>query len=335
MVAVIARRKNVAASGLRPMEPSHDLAGVARLIQTSFADELDRAGRAALREMRNMSRLGPLLWWLDRMSIDFNEYLSGFVWVEGGQIVGNVTVSRAAPGSQRWIISNVAVAEPYRRRGIARALVDAAIELIREWNGQVVTLQVRDNNAPAVHLYQSMGFQGIFGTAYLRLGRVPEVKSIGVDSARLRSRHFAPADARREYELACAAMPEKVQIEQPVRLSRYRLGFEQSLADWARPLAGGGSTLRLVLDSEGHFQAAITAETGTWWRESQISLMVHPALRGQVEKGLINRALFHLRRWPRRVTLVRHPSYHPEGIEAFRSFGFREERTLLWMRREL
>ena len=122
------------------MEPSRDLAGVARLIQTAFADELDRAGRAALREMRNMSRLGPLLWWLDRMSIDFNEYLSGFVWVEGGQIVGNVTVSRAAPGSQRWIISNVAVAEPYRRQGIARALVDAAIELICERNGQVVAI---------------------------------------------------------------------------------------------------------------------------------------------------------------------------------------------------
>ena len=295
------------------MEPSRDLAGVARLIQTAFADELDRAGQAALREMRNMSRLGPLLWWLDRVSIEFSELLSGFVWVEDGQIVGNVTVSRAAPGSRRWIISNVAVAEPYRGRGIARALVDAAIELIREWSGQVITLQVRDNNAPAVHLYQSMGFQGIFGTAYLRLDRVPELKPVGLDSVRLRPRRFTPAEARREYELACAATPEKVQLEQPVRLSRYRLGFEQSLSDGVRPLAGGGPTLRLVLESEGHLQATITAETGTWWRESRLLMMVHPASRGQVEKELVSHALFHLRRWPRRVTLVRHPATTRRG----------------------
>jgi ribosomal protein S18 acetylase RimI-like enzyme len=317
------------------MEPSRDLAGVARLIQTAFADELDRAGQAALREMRNMSRLGPLLRWIDGASIEFSELLSGFVWVEEGQIVGNVTVSRAAPGSRRWIISNVAVAEPYRGRGIARALMDAAIELIREWSGQIVTLQVRDNNAQAVHLYQSMGFQGIFGTAYLRLDRVPEVKPIRLDSARLRPRRFTPADARGEYDLACAATPEKVQIEQPVRLRRYRLGFEQSLADGARGLVGGGPTLRLVLEKESHVEATITAETGTWWSESRIFMTVHPASRGQVEKELASHALYHLRSWPRRVTLIRHPNYHPEGIEAFKSFGFREQRTLLWMRRDL
>jgi len=335
MVAVIARRKEAAASGLRPMEPSRDLAGVARLIQTAFAEELDRTGRAALREMRNMSRLGPLLWWLDRMSVDFNEFLSGFVWVEGGQVVGNVTVSRALPGSQRWIISNVAVAEAYRGRGIARALMDAAIELVREWRGQVVTLQVRDNNAPALHLYHNMGFRGIFGTAYLRLDRVPAVGAVRLDSARLRPRRLSTTDARREYELACAAIPEKVQIEQPVRLSRYRLGFEQDVADWARRLVGGDHTLRLVLEGENHFEATVKAATGTWWRESQINLMVHPASSGQVEKQLVSHALHHLRHWQQRVTLVRHPTYHPEGIETFKSFGFREERTLLWMRREL
>jgi len=135
--------------------------------------------------------------------------------------------------------------------------------------------------------------------------------------------------------LACAAIPEKVQIEQPVRLSRFRLGFEQDVADLTRRLVGGDQTLRLVWENEDHFEATVTAETGTWWRESQINLMVHPASRGQVEKQLVSHALHHLRHWHQRVTLVRHPTYHPEAIETFKSFGFREERTLLWMRREL
>lgn len=334
MVAVIARRK-AKDSGLRPMEPARDLGGVARLIETAFADELDRAGQTALREMRNMSRLGPLLRWLDWASIEFNELLSGFVWVEEGKIVGNVTVSRAAPGSQRWIISNVAVAEPYRGLSIARTLMDAAIELICEWGGKVITLQVRDNNTHAMHLYRSMGFREIFGTAYLRRNCSPVVGPIPLDTSRPRPRRFTTADAHKEYELACAATPENVQIEQPIRLARYRLGFEQNLADWTRRPAGGGPSLRLVCDGDARLEASLTAETGTWWRESRISLTVHPELRGQLEKELIGHALHHLRHWPQRITLARHPTYHPEAIEAFKSFGFQEERTLVWMRHDI
>ncbi len=334
MVAVIARRKTES-SGLRPMEPARDLAGVARLIQAAFADDLDRAGRAALREMRSVSRLGPLLWWLDRASVEFGDLLSGFVWVEEGQIVGNVTVSRAAPGSHRWIISNVAVAEPYQGRGIARALMDAAIELIREGHGRIVTLQVRDDNAAALHIYRTMGFQEIFGTAHLRLDRVPTVRPLSLSPTRLRPRRFTAADARMDYELACAATPEPVQIERPIRLMRYRLGLEHRLADWFRRLAGGGPTLRLVQETEDRFDATVIAEPGTWRGENRISLTVRPSSRGLIERELISHALHHLARWSQRVTKVRHPTYHPEGIQAFKAFGFREIRTLLWMKREL
>jgi hypothetical protein len=89
------------------------------------------------------------------------------------------------------------------------------------------------------------------------------------------------------------------------------------------------------LEGDGRFEATLTAQTGTWWRESRIFLMVHSDARGQVERELISRALHHLRQWPKRTALVRHPTYHPQGIEAFKSFGFREERTLEWMRRDL
>jgi ribosomal protein S18 acetylase RimI-like enzyme len=334
MVAVIARRRTEE-SGLRPMEPGRDLAGVASLIQDAFEDELDRAGQAALREMRSMKRLGPLLWFLDNASLEFSQLLSGFVWVEEGQIVGNATVSRAAPGSNRWIISNVAVAEAFRGRGIAWALMDAAIELIREWEGRTVILQVRDNNAPALHIYHTLGFDQVFGMAHLRLDRVPDVSPRALSSTGVRPRRFDVNDARRDYELALADSPKQVQLERPVRFTRYRLGLEHRLTDWLRQLVGGGASLRLVLESEGRFDATIVAEPGTWWRENQIKMTVHPSARGRVEEVLIGQTLHYLQPWGRRATLVRHPTYHPEGIEAFKSFGFVEERTLLWMKLEL
>ena len=104
--------------------------------------------------------------------------LTGFVWVEDGQVVGNVTLTQMLYVSDRWIISNVAVARPYRGRGIACSLMSAALDLVREWRGKVVTLQVRDDNVSALHIYQTMGFAALFGTSYLRLDQVTPVSPL-------------------------------------------------------------------------------------------------------------------------------------------------------------
>ena len=74
------------------------------------------------------------------------------VAVEDGQVLGYVgsqTVLREAD------MMNVAVAAAYRRRGIARMLVE---ELIRQLDAYQLTLEVRQSNAPAIALYESMGF---------------------------------------------------------------------------------------------------------------------------------------------------------------------------------
>ena len=317
------------------MEPDRDLTGVANLIQSAFAEELDRNGQGMLREMRSMSRLGPLLWWLDQFSVEFNELFSGFVWVEEGQIVGNVTISRATPGSRRWVISNVAVANSYRGRGIAQALMDAAIELVHEWHGSAISLQVRDDNLPALHIYHKLGFHAAFGTAYLRLERVPPVKPLPLDPARFRPIRFGGADGRKAYQLAQTVIPEAEQIERPIRRSQYNLGFEDRLGEWSRRWVGGGPVLRLALETRGNFDAIVTATPGAWWEEHRLTLMVHPSSRGYVEHDLLSHALHYLWRWPQRATLTRHPTYHPEGIEAFKAYDFQEQRTLLWMKREM
>jgi ribosomal protein S18 acetylase RimI-like enzyme len=334
-MATAAIRQQKQFSGLRPIEPSRDLGKVASLIQSAFADDLDRAGQSMLREMRTLSRLGPLLWWFDQASPAVNDLLSGFVWVEDGQVVGNVTVSQAAPASQRWVISNVAVAPEYRGRGIARMLMQAALDSIRAWQGRHVTLQVRDDNAVALHLYRSLGFREVFGTTYLRLDQVPGDIRPPTNALGMQLRRLSGGDAQQAYQLARLAIPEAVQVEQPIRATRYALSFETRLGDWFKALLGSGPTLRLVAVNQDRLEALLIAEPAAWRAEGHISLIVHPACRGLVERDLIARALSHLRKWSQRVAVARHPTYHPEAIEAFASFGFRKERTLLWMKCEL
>ncbi len=58
-------------------------------------------------------------------------------------------------------ILNLGVAEPVRRRGIARALVRS---LLAEFSGRgvrTVFLEVRESNRPARRLYESFGFREV------------------------------------------------------------------------------------------------------------------------------------------------------------------------------
>ena len=56
-------------------------------------------------------------------------------------------------------ISNVAVMPAFRGRGIARNLLEAAIENARQQGVKDFTLEVRAGNLPALHLYESLGFR--------------------------------------------------------------------------------------------------------------------------------------------------------------------------------
>ena len=80
------------------------------------------------------------------------------VWLvalEGEQVVGYV-------GSQTVIdesdMMNIAVHPDFRRRGIAEALVADLEAALRQRGSRALTLEVRDSNAPAIALYEKLGF---------------------------------------------------------------------------------------------------------------------------------------------------------------------------------
>lgn len=54
-------------------------------------------------------------------------------------------------------VTNVATLPEYRRRGIAKALINKALENEMEF----ITLEVRESNIPAINLYSSFGFEKV------------------------------------------------------------------------------------------------------------------------------------------------------------------------------
>ena len=80
------------------------------------------------------------------------------VWEEDGQVLGYV-------GSQTVLdetdMMNVAVSAQARRRGIAQALVEALVIQLKQRGSRCLTLEVRASNAPAIDLYEKLGFRQV------------------------------------------------------------------------------------------------------------------------------------------------------------------------------
>ena len=80
------------------------------------------------------------------------------VAVDDGRVVGYV-------GSQTVIdesdMMNIAVHPDHRRQGIAEALIEALTNALREKGSRGLTLEVRVSNAPAITLYEKLGFSQV------------------------------------------------------------------------------------------------------------------------------------------------------------------------------
>ena len=53
---------------------------------------------------------------------------------------------------------NVAVHPDHRRKGIAESLIHALVQKLKECESHCLTLEVRASNAPAIALYEKLGF---------------------------------------------------------------------------------------------------------------------------------------------------------------------------------
>ena len=115
------------------MNESH-VAQVAVLEKMCFSDPWSENSVAS--ELNN-----PLSLWL---VAEENQTVCGYI---GSQTVLDETD-----------MMNIAVHPECRRRGIAAALIAELVHQLRERGSHILRLEVRESNAPAIALYEAMGF---------------------------------------------------------------------------------------------------------------------------------------------------------------------------------
>ncbi|HVO41081.1 MAG TPA: GNAT family N-acetyltransferase [Aggregatilineales bacterium] len=318
--------------GMRPVNLRFDLAGVTDLIEICFGDTMDEAGRAAIREQRMISASPSLLLLSDRL---MNGMQSGFVWIDQGRIVGNVSVSLAgvtSPSGPIFMITNVAVHPAYRRQGIAYAMMDASLNLIRQRSGSAAILQVHATNSTAHGLYLRLGFRD--ERAFTRWRRPSYLPA----PARLESMPFMtlrPAhEWRLEYELARQVRPDErggMGWLHPTTEAQFRPSFLRALASW---FIGQTNEHWIVRRPDNAGFAGVLHVTLPLMGVDRFDLLVDRAWSGQLEEPLVNYLLRRVA--PRRRTLVtEHPADDTVTNALLDRYDFEAGFTEISMRRDL
>lgn len=117
---------------------------------------LRREHVAAIAELERS--LFSLPWDAASIESERNNPLSLWLTACDGETVVGYVGSQSVLGESDMM--NLAVAPAYRRQGIARRLVEALIREL-EADNHSLTLEVRASNAPALALYQSLGFRQV------------------------------------------------------------------------------------------------------------------------------------------------------------------------------
>jgi len=212
---------------LRPFDLPADISLMVDLIPPSFqypenpewslqADEAD----GMVDSMKGIRRVWPVIRLVQLVSPPMRDVLRGYVWEEDGKPVGLTNVLRMG-ATDSWMIANVSVLPEYRRRGIARKLVEASMAYARSRGARTIVLDVIAGNVPAYTLYEKLGFERYSGQVNLSHEGAAPAERLPLPEGY----EIAPSSTfnwRPRYDLALRTTPDVEQKYVPVEKGRYR-----------------------------------------------------------------------------------------------------------------
>ncbi len=321
--------KHTAASPIRPFDLQRDLGALATLIEIAFGQELAATGSEIVQDMRQMALWGPMLW----LTGVTTPSMKGFVWVENGALVGNVSLNQESEDSATWVISNVAVLPEYRGRGIAGQLLDTAVGYVRHQGGRRMLLQVRTDNTPALALYRHRGFV-IFDTVHeTSLARHAWPLFLGPLGRSLRP--VRAADGRGIYHLWLRSKPFSSLRYRPVSAQRFRRGLWWQVGSFFQAAFTGRQFYELVGESSGEIVAYGSLAVHLLRGPYELELQVLPGQRGLWESDLVHSLLGLVEDLPRQSVRAAVSASHPEAVQTLQKLGFKTTRVLGEMALEL
>lgn len=316
-------------SGPRPINLRKDVPQILALLNVAFEDARESNANRAL----NSTSLAQKPWFLMRLQQLSSGLVPGFVWEESGTIVGNVSLLTTKIRG-RYLVANVAVHPDFRRQGIARRLMEAALQSIKELGGREVFLQVRHENEAAITLYESLQFRrlGSLTSWYasfrqFRLLPIVHKGSSPDHSGGFFIRPLRRSEWRAAYQLDASVVHPNLNWPEPLTEDHYRTGLWR----WINNVVTGRKAETWVAEGADGQLAGLATILSEWARPHTLSLRVHHDTRDEVQPPLLAKLLRRLQHTYRRNIRIDHPEDDEIATGLLRQANFVPRRTLTTM----
>jgi predicted GNAT family N-acyltransferase len=240
-----------------------------------------------------------------------------------GVLAGVVQYGRIGGDRRRWDIGTVATAHPFRRQGVARRLVTAAVEDVVRRGGAQITLKVREDNAAAYGLYRKLGFVHYTSSTSLCLDAAPSIEPI--DPAPFVERPLRLSDWRNRWRLARRATPDAVQAFAPITPDQFkRSAAIRLLAPLVLRLSKMAVGAWQFADGDGRTVATLRVLARRVPKMTHdLRLVIAPAHESALAEPLLSKGLAFLRDYPRLAVETEVNGWASSRLPLLEQYGFR------------
>ena len=311
-------------ANIRLINPHKDLAEIADLIELCFHSQMDPDGLDYISQVRKISKQPERIQWFLVKGEMFSYPMFGFIWEQDGKLVGNLTLIPIR-FMDEWIflIANVAVHPDYRRLKIAHHLTERAITFARMHHIETLWLHVREDNLPAIALYQKFGFiEKARRTTWVLKGNcISAQRDSSLRLAKRTNNYW-----HKQVELLNKNYPESLRWNIPLRISTLQPG----VVTWIKNLLIGVRPKHWIIQHAGLDLGTISFEPSQYFADF-LWLGFQPENRASLLRDVLN-CLSHEIEFTRPVQI----NYQSNAADnEFSLAGCEKVHTLLWMKADI
>lgn len=304
-----------------------DFEGIKKIFELAFTDEYARREVDIVRRIEKIESLYPLVKLLSLFPNPYQHVFTVHVAEEEGQIAGMAQMSPRNDIQTRWHIDNIAVHPDFRGRGLASQLLNDVFQYYNERGALRFTLEVDTHNAPAIKLYEKLGFRR-YSTLYYyklspkKLGSFRTRKEV-VMPVGLRERK--PSDAEAIWELYQQTIPPYIRVVEDRQPEDFSLGPVQQSTEWLKKSLKRSETLHWVVEDTHRNCLAASLDIYAQLRALPhvLQLTLHPAY-GDLAEPLLTYALHQLANLNIAPVLIGAYECQRAKLDASKALGFKK-----------
>ncbi len=272
-------------------------------------------------QLRSIKVIWPILRLLQLFVPLMRDAMRGFIYVEDDSPAGLINHMRQR-NAPEWHIANVTVLPAYRRRGIARKLVEASLVEIRARGGKAAYLEVVAGNLPAYELYEELGFVAYTDTIQYDWEENHSLEEIPLPTG-FSLHPISPFDWKRRMAFALRITPPGILHYEPIREDRFRPPLLVRLIGPLLNRMGGSQSQQFAMTSD---QGQTVALIGSRFRTrpggvNSLEINLDPA-HPELAEFLVRHALSTIQKAsPGRRIEIEARDWQPALSQAFEALG--------------